>query len=174
MKPTNSKERKSLYLQFLLLYILSVIIIVITMHFYYSVPKKELNMLRAQKTEFNTAGAIPRMVIKQMKKADSLLLIIADPNKAIDQPLSEINEALRTIKSLGEKNKNSMDSLFLNIHNNYFEILSAKKESRNGSSTAGNYKELNSKYLDLKEKFEKCDLDNTKLTTQLQMLQGGK
>jgi hypothetical protein len=169
MKPINSKERKTLYLQFLLLYMLSILVIIITMHFYYSIPEKELNLLREQKEEFNSVAAIPRKVMDKMIKIDSLLLIIGDPSKPMDQPVFEVNEALTEIKGYGDKNANSMDSLFTKIYRNYFEILSAKKESRSGINSASISKDLNEKYEELKEKFEKCDLENEKLKIQIQM-----
>ncbi|MFN7846376.1 MAG: type VI secretion system TssO [Bacteroidota bacterium] len=167
MKPINQQERKSLFVQFLVLYLITITLIVVTMHFFYKVPKKELESLREQKEKFKSYDKGPREVLKKMGEADILLKQIKE-GKDVSKSEADLSDICSQIKLLGDAKANPMDSIFLNIRNQYIDLLEAtKKEKSSGlaSATLGDItKELN----DVKEKLRTCETQNEMLKFQVQ------
>lgn len=165
MKPLNETERRTLYFQFLALYLISIALIIVTMHFFYTVPQKELKVLREQKEKFKSYDAGPRVVLRKMQTADSLLKQISDPGaKEITKNEEDLKKIFSDIKSLGDEKKNAVDSMFVQVSDNYFKLFEAKGKERSGSGANQTLAEMTRTLNETKDKLRECE--TTKQTLQ--------
>jgi len=167
MKPLNQQERKSLYLQFLALYIITLVLVIVTMHFFYKVPQKELEVLREQKEKFKSYDQGPRQVLKKMGEADMLLNQIKE-GKDVSKSEADLADICSQIKTLGDAKANPMDSIFINIRNNYIDMLEATKKEKSSGMTNTALTDITKELNDVKDKLRECQSQNDILKIQVQ------
>jgi hypothetical protein len=167
MKPINQQERKSLFLQFLVLYVITLVLIVVTMHFFYKVPQKELEVLRDQKEKFKSYDQGPRKVLNKMGEADSLLTLIK-AGKDISKSEADLQEICSQIKALGDAKASPIDSIFILIRNQYIELLDAAKKEKSIGSASASLADITKQLNEEKDKLRTCQEENQILKIRLE------
>jgi len=167
MKPLNQQERKSLYLQFLALYIITLLVVIITMHFFYKVPQKELEVLREQKEKFKSYDQGPIAVLKLMADADAALEQISQ-GKDVSKNEANIMDICTQIKTLGDAKANPMDSVFMKIRDNYIILKDLKKSAKDGMGTSQSLASITAELNRVKDELVQCKADVTALNAAIQ------
>lgn len=105
MEPLNKKERTSLFFQFLLFYLISVVLIIIAMHFYYTIPEAELNALREQREKFKSYDDVPRDALHNILSIDSLFGHFEDLDASPSLMSDDITLRAGKLAELGKEKK---------------------------------------------------------------------
>lgn len=165
MKPVNQKERNNLYLQFLLFYIVSLVVVIIAVGFFYEVNDKEIQVLRDQKEKFKAFEKAPVEMNEKIQKLDSLLKALEDPKTSQDMVKSEITKVLDKIPSLDSEHQGSMDTLVHKVREKYYSILEFAQNSRNNAESVDAVKRIQAELEQMKKDLEQCQKDYDKYVT---------
>lgn len=129
MKPKNTKERRSSFIKFLLLFLLVTATIMVTVFFNYRVPQKEIALLRdrvkkaEQEVKFQEGFANEIKVIKNM--LDSLDI----PGQNVSFLGSELNsKLLRMQESIPRKDSTYRHDMYTNVVKAFLQVKETKAE----------------------------------------------
>jgi Type VI secretion system, TssO len=165
MKPLNKSERRSLYLQFLLMYVISIVVIIFTMHFFYETPTEELKALRIQSDKFKMYEINPEKMLGSMHSIDSLLKNLEDPKSNSEAIKISIGDELDKIKDLSG-NSTKLDNIFMKIRENYSYWIGDKIKISQAD-------QLNNNNLKLVERNKELQKENSDLQKSLQSANAG-
>lgn len=169
MKPLNQKERNSFYWQFLIIYIISVVVVIIAVSFFYEVNDKEVQVLRDQKEKFKTYEQMPAKMNEDIKKLDSLLVKLEDPNIPESQIEGEIKNLLSAIPNVDGNRQSSLDTLTQKIKDTYYKIFEDKGRIRTSNQSTGIASQASKQVEELKKQLDDCEEERKTLEIKLDL-----
>ncbi|MGJ8667129.1 MAG: type VI secretion system TssO [Patiriisocius sp.] len=153
MKPKNSKDRRSAFLKFLGLFIVTVGMIVAAVYFNFKVPNKENDLLRAQSKFINEETAFQNNFYTEMEKVKSMIDSLDVPGAQVDYESKLISSKLVDMqKSLPTKDSTYLYDMHSSIVQMYVELMDNKQKLRSLSDAEGTIQEY-------KEAYESCRQD---------------
>jgi hypothetical protein len=158
MKPLNQKERSTLYWQFLILYVISIVLVICAMSFYYSV--SNLSAEKLKKTEEEKAvlqQSVQKFKVK-VHEVDSMLAMMDVQKESSSMETANITSALNDLKTISSTSP-ALDSLYRNIAVRYFSVYDDKLKIKTSGATIDAVKQLNSKLDQVTKDLDKCQTD---------------
>ncbi len=158
MKPLNSKDRKKAFIQFLLLFIVTVGVLVLALYFDVKAPIKENTYLKDKVRYFEGQLAEERKFVKEMSKIKSLLDSMDMPgvsSQYMEQLVSSKVAALQT--SIPESDSSYRHDMYTNVIQTYLELKNSKSKLYDLSDVKSKLEE----YTDIIDEYRK-ELDQAK------------
>jgi len=159
MKPKNSKERRNSILKFLLLFVCTVVLIVVTIFFDYdTMPIKENAVLREQSVNLEKEVEFQEKFSNQMKNVRSLLDSLDTPN----QNLKYINglltaEIVKLRNSIPPEDVSFRSDMYNNIVQSYVDLQEYKSELREFDEVNTKLKQNEAEISKLNEELDKAN-----------------
>lgn len=160
MKPINKKERTALYWKFLGLYVISILLVILSVYFNNETNKVAGDELKKIREERKVLAENTKVFFGKMNKVDSLLKSMEDPKANTDRLSDDIKLQISDMKALVSSNPSINDSVFIKIYDRYYDVLQDKKliQGSNASSNAVSVLQL---------KLQKANADLDLCTKQL-------
>ncbi|GEQ86175.1 hypothetical protein ULMS_16830 [Patiriisocius marinistellae] len=153
MKPKNSKDRRSAFLKFLALFVVTVGMVVAAVYFNFRVPTKENDLLRAESKFLNEETKFQSNFYKDMEKVKAMIDSLDVPGAQIDYESKMISSKLVDMqKSLPTKDSTYLYDMHSSIVDMYLELIANKQKLRSLSDAENTIEEY-------KDAYEKCSQD---------------
>ncbi|AXT60417.1 hypothetical protein D1816_08655 [Aquimarina sp. AD10] len=160
MKPKNTKERRSSFIKFILLFVLVTATIMVTVFFNYRVPQKEIELLRErvkiaeQEVKFQEGFASEIKVIKNM--LDSLDI----PGQNVSFLGSQLNGKLsRMQESIPRKDSTYRYDMYTNVVKAFLKIKETKEELYSRKNDKKNIEECKIQLEKTEQKLKETERD---------------
>ncbi|MFD0862852.1 type VI secretion system TssO [Sungkyunkwania multivorans] len=137
MKPKNSKERRNSFLRFMLLFLITTALIVVTFFFDFNrVPLKENKVLRTESEMIEKELAFQKKFSDGMVDIKELIDSLDVPGQNIAYLNTVINSKIVDLqKSIPQKDSTYRYKMYNNIIDSYIDIQGYKEELRNYEDT---------------------------------------
>jgi len=127
MKPKNNKERKTGFLKFLGLFLLTVVMIVAAIYYNFKIPSKENELLRNQIKLVNNDVKFEKNFYREMIKIKNLIDSLNIPGQNVSYQNSLIsNELVDLQKSLPTKDSTFRYDMYSNIIHLFVDLQESK------------------------------------------------
>lgn len=165
MQPKNKSERTKAFINFLLLFVLSIAIILTTVFFSIQVPVKQAVDLRRQINKVENERAITSQFITKMSEIVGMLDTINTSRDAVSLD-GKIKENLDKLRAKADADTVYDQLLFQNVVKNMYDLYTAKKQLRESTSKEDRVKELEKKIEDLETNLDKRTTQYNELLLQ--------
>lgn len=145
MKPKNLKERRSRFLKFILLFLLTVATIMALVFFNFRVPKKENSLLKTQAKSIKKEMEFQNDFSKKMKILRNMIDSLDIPGQNISFQKSLINSRLvdlqKTIPTKDSTYRYDMYTGIVKIYSDFVESKDKLRDLKEAESTIAEYKD---------------------------------
>ena len=152
MQPKNKSERAKAFINFLLLFILSMAIILITVFFSYDVPVKQANELRRQMHNVERDRAFSADFYIKMSEIVGMLDSI-NTSKDAAYLDTQIKEGIQNLQIKVDADSVQDKILYQVVVKNIFDLQKAKEDLRKLTKTDEDVKEQKQMYDDLSKRY---------------------
>jgi len=157
MKPINKKERTTLYLQFLSLYVVTIILIIIAVHYNNEAGNATGDELKKIREERKVMIDNTKIYYSKMTKTDSLLKQMEDPKANTDRLSEEIKSQISEMKELVKNSPSVNDSVYIKIYDRYYDVLQDKRKIQGSNASSSAVEALNAKLQKANSDLDECN-----------------
>ncbi len=174
MKPLNSPERKSAYLNFLLFFAITVVIVVITAFFGMKVPFKQNDQLQEKIAGFQNEKSFAENFAAKYADTKGILDTVNKAGIQAELLDQKITDGIKSLSAMVDNDTTIVKKNYSNIIQNLAELQFAKKQLRDVSSSDQNMTQYMQQIEGLKSDLARAKAESDALRMQLVSLSQGK
>lgn len=156
MQPLNKAERRKAFFNFLIFFTITAALIVVTVLFSVDVPFRENDQLNEYKENAEKEKDFTEKFLADMKGAIKLLDSLNDKEANIDLVGGKIEEKLRGMDDMIDKDSLVTRGLYEEVMNNLSQLYAAKKELKVATNKDDTQTALVQQIQDLKGELAQC------------------
>ena len=157
MDPINKKERSARYWQFLGLYIASIIVVVIAVHFNNESNKSTADELKRMREETKLMNENTKIFYDKMNKVEALLKEMEDPSANSDRITDDIKSQISDMKDIVKNSPSVNDSVYVKIYDRYYDVLQDKRKIQGSNASSSAVEALNAKLEKANAELDECN-----------------
>jgi|GEM_PF-3991496 len=157
MKPLNQKERTTLYWQFLILYLVTILLVILAVSFYFKVNELAVDQLKESKQEKVMIHSTSLKFRQKVTEIDSMLVLMDKGNDITSEEKNNIEDAIRELTRIKTDSPSFMDSLYMKIAARYFSVYDDKLKIRSSGASEDAVKQLSQDLREAKKELEQCN-----------------
>lgn len=157
MQALNQTERRKAFLNFLIFFTITAVLIIATVLFSIDVPFRENDQLNEYKENAEKEKDFSEKFLADMKGTMRLLDSLNDKEANVDLIGTKIEERLRGMDAMIDKDSLAETSLYAEVMNNLSQLYTAKKELKAATNADDTQTELKQQVIDLKGKLDRCE-----------------
>ncbi|MCW3105916.1 MAG: hypothetical protein JWQ09_422 [Segetibacter sp.] len=169
MEPLNQPQRRKAFINFLIFFTITAILIIATVFLSVQVPFKQNDQLREQMSRVEKEKDFTEVFLNKMNATNNLLDSLDKKDGNVDLIDGKIKEKLTDMDAMIEKDSLAVKDLYQNIVANLSQIHAAKKELRDATSKDASLGDLKQQISQLKDDLARSQNNVVILQTQLAM-----
>jgi len=174
MDPLNAAERKSAYLSFLLFFIITVAIVVVTVFFGMKVPFKQNAQLQEKIAGFQNEKSFAENFATKLADTKGILDTVNKAGIQAELLDQKITDGIRNLSAMVDRDTTIVKKNYMDIVQNMTELQFAKKQLRDASGTNQNMTQYMQQIEALKSDLARAKAEADALRMQLVSLSQGR
>lgn len=174
MKPINSAERKSAYLNFLILFAITIVIVVTTCFFGMRVPFKQNEQLQEKIAGFQNQKSFAENFETRFANTKGILDTVNKAGIQAELLDQKITDGIKSLSAMVDNDTTIVKKNYNDVIQNLAELQFAKKQLRDVSSSNQNMTQYMQQIEGLKSDLARAKSESDALRMQLVSLSQGK
>lgn len=171
MKPTNREERKKAFLNFLLLFCVTVIVVAVTIVFGMQIPFKQNEQLLQKNEFYEKQHSFSELFLNKMNETKGLLDSVNRAEVQAELIDGKISENLKKMNAMIDKDSLTEKAIYQRVVLNFADLQAAKKGLRNASGDQNNLSQLQQQIVDLRGQLQAAQSQASAYQMQVAQLQ---